>query len=198
MISKVDICNKALGLIGAKTISSLTEATEQARRCNAVYDFVRQEVLRDHQWGFAGIIDTLAQISNETVPGWDYLYIYPATCLKMRKVFENTEDTNPDQVEWREILSPTTKQKAIVANISPAYAEYTLDVTDPNLFDAQFIGALALRIAAEVAHPLKGSTDMAKEMLGNYLAAVSDAKKNNAMEKNIPAKKKSSYIDARA
>jgi len=198
MISKVDICNKALNLLGTKSITSLTESSEQGRRCNMIYDSVRTTVLRDHHWGFAGITETLAQISDETVPGWDYLYKYPAKCLKIRKVFENTEDPKPDQVEWKEVLSQTSQQRAIAASISPAYAEYTYDVEDPNLYDPKFIDAFALKLAYELAHALIGSLDKAKEFFNAYLVSISDAKMHNAGEKNVPAKKTSSYLDARA
>ena len=44
MASVVNICNSALNLIGASTISALTEDTKNARLCNQRYEPVRNRV----------------------------------------------------------------------------------------------------------------------------------------------------------
>ena len=40
MASVVDICNSALNMLGASTITALTEDSKAARVCNQRYDFI--------------------------------------------------------------------------------------------------------------------------------------------------------------
>ena len=51
--TKVNICNEALNMIGAKSIQSFDENTENARRCASIYDSSRKALLRMHPWSFA-------------------------------------------------------------------------------------------------------------------------------------------------
>ena len=50
MASKVDIANFALNIIGATTISSLTENVKAATVINQRFDSVRDAVFRAHPW----------------------------------------------------------------------------------------------------------------------------------------------------
>ena len=61
MPSVVDICNEAMDLLGAATITSLTENSKEARLCNRRFDTVRDTVLRSHNWNCAITRATLAQ-----------------------------------------------------------------------------------------------------------------------------------------
>ena len=50
MNSQVEICNAALLSIGADTITSLTEDSDEAAFMNARFEAVRDAVLRAHPW----------------------------------------------------------------------------------------------------------------------------------------------------
>ena len=50
MASVVNMCNSALNLLGASTISSLTEDTKNARLCNQRFTPIRDRVFRSHNW----------------------------------------------------------------------------------------------------------------------------------------------------
>ena len=50
MASVVDICNSALNLLGASTISALTDDTKNARLCNQRYEPIRNRIFRSHSW----------------------------------------------------------------------------------------------------------------------------------------------------
>ena len=53
MPSVVDICNEAMDLLGAATITALTENSKEARLCNRRFETVRDAVLRAHTWNVA-------------------------------------------------------------------------------------------------------------------------------------------------
>ena len=48
MPSVVDICNEAMDLLGAATITALTENSKEARLCNRRFETVRDAVVRAH------------------------------------------------------------------------------------------------------------------------------------------------------
>lgn len=197
MTTQVGICNRALNYLATKTISSINEAVEQAIRCNLIYDDVRDSVLRDHEWQFATSITTLSELADETVPGWEYLYVYPTSCLKVRRVFDDNESSKPEEIEFREVRSPDTSQRAIVCNSNPAYCEYTHKVTDTTQYDPKFVEAFALKLASELAKSLTGNMDVGIKLLQLYNVALSDAKRLNKEEQNYDTRGDSTYLEAR-
>ena len=48
MASQLGICNRALIILGAETINSLSENTKNAKLCNEIFDDVRDELLDEH------------------------------------------------------------------------------------------------------------------------------------------------------
>ena len=50
MASVVSMCNSALNLLGASTISALTDDSKNARLCNQRYEPIRDRVFRGHAW----------------------------------------------------------------------------------------------------------------------------------------------------
>ena len=62
MASKVEIMNLALRGLGALSIASPTEDSENARKMNAIYDLELRSLLRDHPWSFAKKEDSLSQL----------------------------------------------------------------------------------------------------------------------------------------
>lgn len=197
MISQVDICNLALTHIGKASISSLDEASEPARKCKLIYSISRDAVLRASTWKFATKVEALAEISGETLLGWDYLYKEPSTCLFVRKIYNEATVGLPDPQEFKQLLSPLTSQKAIAAKIEQAYAEFTNRVTDPNLYDTSFIKALSYLLASELAQPLTGDLAMGKRMLDVYSVMIDEAQLTNGSEGFVKQQRTSSYLDAR-
>ena len=90
MASVVNICNSALNLIGASTISALTEDTKNARLCNQRYEPVRNRVFRSHNWNCLVKRVQLAQNSTAPAIEYDYAYALPSDCLRVLKVHNGT------------------------------------------------------------------------------------------------------------
>ena len=70
MASIVDICSNALRKIGVAPITALTDDSDAARLCNALWPEQRDTVLRDHPWNFAQRRAALALLV--TAPTWKY------------------------------------------------------------------------------------------------------------------------------
>ena len=109
-LSDVDICNLALSLINQKSITSLGDLNELARKCKLWYDPSRREILEECDWTFArrvfklnligeatGVADfpdwAAATAANPTLVDhnavfpWAFIYKYPANVLFVHKVY---------------------------------------------------------------------------------------------------------------
>jgi hypothetical protein len=194
--SKTDICNMALSRIGTKTISSIDDTTSvEAKRCSLEFDPIKESVLRDFNWNFATMIELLAEVSGVTVPGWDYVYMYPENCLSIRKIYIEDE-VWLKQKPYRVIGASTASSSYILFNQEDAYIEYTANISDTTRFDASFVDALTWRLSAVLAQALRTGTDVTK-LTQMYQYSLSKAQTNSAMEEINIQPKSCKYIDAR-
>jgi len=69
-MENVDWCNQSLIALGQSTITTLTDDNENARRCNALYATVRDDLLVKHPWNFAIKRATLVSITTLSVDEW--------------------------------------------------------------------------------------------------------------------------------
>ncbi len=75
MPSVVDICNEAMDLLGAATITALTENSKEARLCNRRFSTVRDATLRSHSWNCAIARADLA--ADSTAPSFGFANQFP-------------------------------------------------------------------------------------------------------------------------
>lgn len=199
MATQVQICNLALSRIGQRTIAAISDSSENARKLTAVYDYILESVLRDCDWNFATKIEALVAVDDEDdlEIEWDYVYEYPSDCIKVRRVFSEStyDEEEPDQ--FRVVLNDDDDAKLIVCDLDDAYVEYTLNITDPTLYDSKFVDALAWRLAAEITPSLTGDKKSGADLMGEYYRVISEAQRINYSENYHPKPKTSTFIDAR-
>lgn len=188
-----DICNMALNHIGKGTVTSVDDRNELGRTLKIHYDLQRQMLLTEYTWGFARRTEKLALLDKE-IPGWDYVYAYPNTCLMVRQVFnrETGDKRNP-----YDIVNLNDNTKAIVCNLADAYIHYTYDAKDVELFSPDFKQALSYFLAGSIAVPLAGSATLAGQMKNEGAALLNQAKTRMAQERNGSYDYVSSYVRGR-
>lgn len=196
-ISKVQICNMALSHIGGGRISSLDENSEKARQLNLNYDNCLETVLRAFPWNFARKIEILA-LTDDSTPGWRHVYQYPPNCANLLRIFhERYARKNDDcfKVEFSVFTNGT--EKFIATDLEEAYAEITMRITNPTLYDPAFVKAFSYLLAAEICNAISGNAQKAEEMMQKYSYAVNEAKYAGANESNAPYKWPNSFIKGR-
>ena len=155
--TKVSICNEALSLIGAKSILSFDENTENARRCASIYDSTRKALLRMHPWSFAKKRAQLAPVTTHPTFGYGYAFPLPANFVRVISVgIENYE------IEGRHILADTD-----LINL-----QYVSDQDNEELWDSLFVECMVLYLVHKLAKPITGSqaeSDSAWQKLNNML-----------------------------
>lgn len=182
--SAVSIANRALQILGAGTITALTDDTERARVLNVAYEPVRDAELGRRRWRFAIKRDSLAALA--TTPDSDYLYEfqYPGDCLK---IIEGGDIRSmADLTDYRSGASAivSVEGRKILTNLTaPLAIRYLARITDVSLFSAPFCEALSARLAYECCSRITESNVKEEACLRRYNFAIREAVQANAFER---------------
>lgn len=169
MASKIEIINHALALLGASRISSLSELTHEATIMSTVYETVRDDLLRSHNWNFAIKRTSLAKLSETPAFEFKAYFQLPTDCLR---VIKTNDETAPYKIEGRKLATDENAVKI----------KYIRNDTVESEYDAQFVTTFAAALALESvpALPAKGSLF---QSLGNlYMVRLERAQAMNAIE----------------
>jgi hypothetical protein len=195
--SEVDICNLAIRRVGGNTIQELNPSGSlESRLCNGLFDFARDGTLRDVDWGFARRQALLAELTD-TITGYDFVYKYPSDCITAREIYNSAKSNDDDLIDFIISLSSDGLQKVILTDEPTAELIYTKKVTNPALFDSMFVDALAYRIAADLAIPLRGDATIQQSFARAYGQAIGSAKATTLNERSKRPSEGSSFSDAR-
>lgn len=197
--TQVEIINIALGHLKQRPITAITDLSVQAQVANLYYESARKETLRGHDWSFATVAEDLALVANYTpTDNWFYAYAYPANCLALWHVYNNGTVNKTSGDDFRVLYDPTNGQKVVVSNTEDGIGEYTYDLSDTSMYDANFVTAFAYRLAADMAPQLTGDDNVAKGFIALFNNAISEAERFSAYENTqVKEATRSSYEDAR-
>lgn len=195
-MTSTDICNLALAYLAKGRITSLTQNTEEARQCSMHYDHCRKLLLRSYRWGFARRIEKLA-LSALTIPGWEFVYGYPADCLIVRFVFEK-EGAAKKEVDLNQFdISDVDGVKVICTDVEQAWCEYTEDVVEVAKMTEEFIEALARYLAASMAMVITGNGELMNTNYQLMQAALNQAQVEAAREREQKPQWPKEYAEVR-
>jgi hypothetical protein len=204
--SQTEIVNIALAHLKQRKIANLTESSVQAVEANRCYETARRETLRSHDWGFATVVKALVLNATYAVSStgiyagkWLYAYTYPSNAVAVWHVYSESTADKDNGEQFRIIYDPDHNQRIILTDCYQALGEYTFDVQDTTMFDANFVTAFACRLAFDMAPNLTGDDQVAGEMLKLFNMAISEAERMSSYEAYDDSRKKttSTYEDIR-
>lgn len=168
--SNVSIANRALTLLSADRINSLTSDTsEQARKISAIFDSTRDSLLEEHNWNFARKERTLSLLDETpTMDTYTKVYQLPADCIRVIRL-------------EGEIAFDIYGNK-LYTNSDDPRIEYIAKETDPTKFSAGFVRAFSSRLAAELAFGITQSATMAQQMDAVAVRDLKEAKWSDGQE----------------
>ena len=146
MSSDTDIANRAMRLLKANRITSLTDGSNNANAANDVFTEVRDDLLRAHAWNFATKRQKLAQSS--TAPTFEFDNAYPLPSDWIRTVSVHDNDAGAGTVLYRE--EEVDDQGVILSSADELWIRYVYRVTDPNRMAADFRTAFAFELALAI------------------------------------------------
>ena len=191
MASIVDIANNALNILGASTISSLTEDTKNARICNQRFENVRNRVFRGHPWNC--LIKRVQLAQNSTAPVIEYTYAYalPSDFLRCLKIHNGTTDSVASNLDFK------VEGKNIVTDEATVYLVYIAKDTDPNNYDSYLYEVLGYQLAADIAYGITNNATLAKNLLVDADEKLREARFVDATENSTDTVEANEFTDAR-
>jgi len=182
MPSVVDICNEALDLLGAATITALTQNSKEARLCNRKYAPIRDAVLRAHPWNIAVTRKELAQDATAPDFGFTFQYTLPTEpfCLRVLSFFDS--NVNSDIAAYDSNVMYKIEGRKVLSNEGTCRIIYIGRVEDTEQYDSLLSSAIAHRLAAEIAYAITGSGTITQTMNALYEQRLREAKSIDAME----------------
>lgn len=189
MASKVEIANRALQILGAKRIVSLTEDSRNARAINAAFEPVKRAELRKHPWSFAITRAQLAADATAPLFTKSNSFPLPSNCLRL---------LSPDpEVNYNDLDYNIEGRSIITNESSPLNVRYIYDVTDPNIFDTLFRESLAAKLAEQLCEEITQSNTKVATAAAFYKDAIADAKRTNAIEKTAEMPPEDTWVTIR-
>jgi hypothetical protein len=203
--AQVDIVNMALGHLKCRKIASMSENSVEAVAANEYWDPARRLTLAGHDWEFATVTKLLALSATYPTQGpndlydarWTYAYATPANALAVWHIYsEQTKDKSVGE-DFRSVYDDTNNQLIILTNCADAYGEYTFDLSDTTLWNANFVDAMSLILAAKMAPQLTGDDSIGDSLLKKGLIATSEAERMSSYESKVTETKSSDYENFR-
>ena len=191
MASTVDICNSALNLLGASTISALTDDSKNARLCNQRYEPIRNRVFRSHAWNCLHKRVQLAQNSTAPVVEYSYAYALPSDCLRILKVHNGTTDSIASSIDYK------LEGRNIVTDEGTIYAIYIALITDPNEYDVYLQESISHQLAADICYAVTNNATLAKNYMERADERLREARFIDATENALGTVESSEFTDAR-
>lgn len=158
-VSKTSLVNKALTLVGANAITSITDDTNNARVVNRVYEIALKSILGECRWTFATTRTTLS-VSADTL-AWYHtdegnLYVRPSNVVR---IF----GTNDDDAVWRE------EGDYIISDTAGLGIKYVYYHDDPSKYPSAFLEAFIDKLCTDICFMILNSASKAEAFLQKYI-----------------------------
>jgi len=191
MASVVNMCNSALNLLGASTISALTDDTKNARLCNQRYEPVRNRVFRSHAWNCLHKRVQLAQNSTAPVVEYDFAYALPSDCLRVLKIHNGTTDSIATNLDYK------IEGRNIVTDIDTIFLIYIALDTDPNNYDTYLRESISHQLAADLCYAITNNATLANQYMSRADERLREARFIDATENSLGIVEANEFTDAR-
>lgn len=192
MPSQTSIVNRALTHLGEPSITHIDDAIERARTMKALWDGARDSLTASHRWSFAMTRASLAALVETPVWGFDYLYQLPSGCLRLDYVNDLWVWSGETHGAWQ-----VEQGKIATSLAAPLLIRYVAQATDPGLYPPIFAEALAAKLAEEAAARQTESNPKRQLAMARLEAALSEAKRVNAIENPPEIRPLGSWLAAR-
>lgn len=147
MASEIDICNLALGRLGAERITNLDNAqTPNEQLCQLFYPVARDMMLESRDWSFL-MKRTALTTPNPVPPEWGYgqSFSLPSDVYRVIDCRRDTFDGQPSSFEWRKELNE------ILCDTDIVYIRYISRDVAAASYSTLFVMAVSTMLASLMA-----------------------------------------------
>lgn len=147
-VTAIDLCARALSLLGTPPIQAFTEDSDAAQLCANLYTGLVENLMSLHPWRFCRKKRQLARLVDAPVSEWTYAFQLPSDRMG-----------NPDTVFASEAVGAAeqTSFEIIGAHLLTEEEEIWVDYAyraDEDVFPPYFQALVVAALAADLAFPL--------------------------------------------
>ena len=142
----LDICSRALILIGAEPISSFDDGTTEATVAVNMYEDVVQAALVNSRWRFATNQKIINRLTDAPTGRYDHAYQLPTDMIMLHGATENG-NLIEYQVYGDKLFSDTTETDTVIVD----YSFRASEVDFPSYFTLSVEFSLAIIFATSIA-----------------------------------------------
>ena len=166
MASKVELCNTVLTELGASTITALSDSTEEAIKCNTLFDVLAKQVMSEGSWTSTIRRAELARITSTPSFGYSYIFQLPEDpkCLKVLNINDVSAD-EPFEIEDDKLLT----------DLSTCKIRYIAYLTDTEDWDIYLEKAFLAKLKASLSYTITGSGTNTEKLELLYEKLMSDS-----------------------
>ena len=184
----LDICSRALILIGADPISSCDDGTTEATVAVNMYEDVAQSALVNTRWRFATNQKVLNQLSAEPTGRYDLAYQLPSDLLMLHAVTVN-DNLIDYQMYGDKVFADTSTQDVVIAD----YSFRANEETWPSYFTLAVEFSLAIIFATSIAR----DANLASLMTARAEATMAKARTMDSQQQTTRKLVTSRFLTAR-
>lgn len=196
-MNKLQLCNIALSKIGSFSIKSLSEKSEEAKKCNTFLDHVISASLEETNWPCSNKLVVLTLDADYVPFKYNYSYVYPDGALCIRRITCEAEVPSAGPLEYI-ITNNEYDELRIQTNVDSAYAEITLINSSVENLPPTLIEAISCRLAAELAVPIANNYNLREHMMKMYNTYLPRARVVAANQQRKAIAQNNKYRDARS
>lgn len=180
MLTKIEIINLALGILGCDPVTSLESTEQNAQTMSRFWPLVYGRELRQYDWNFSRKTVALA-LAPDTVklPPYRFIYVYPANVLDLLSVGNEAEIRGN---EFEIFAASDNSCKYIATDVQNAMAKYISSAEEPNLWPFDFAACLIYGLAAMTAWKITGNDKLVSYAEAKYAESVAAARLSNRRE----------------
>ena len=190
-MQRSEISNLILSKLGEEDgLTDPDETGKAARSINAVWNSVRDTVLRVHLWNFATARTQMTPLSAAPSHGFSYAYALPTDFLRLDLAKLLPRNVRTDfQLEG--------SRRLLTNDAGPVDLVYIRRVEAEGDWDPLFVEAFASRLAWQIALKVTGDRQIKREAWQEYTVALREAKGVDGQENPAEPPLDSSWITAR-
>ena len=166
-LSKFDICNQALVLVGANTISSFSQNTTESIVANQLYETTLEDMLTKCRWRFASKQAQLSKNSTNPDARYESSYALPTDAVIVHTVTVGDNVIIYDRYGQNLFTNPTSSDTVI--------ADYTFQPSE-SIFPPYFTKVLVFELASLFAGAIPRNDDLANLYAARAVAQMQQAK----------------------
>ena len=186
--SALDICSRALILIGADPISSFDDGSTEALVCVNLYEDIVRTSLTNTRWRFSTNQKILNRLTNEPTGRYDQAYQLPSDNIMVHALTVN--DNNIDyQLYGDKAFAHTSTADVVIA-------DYTFRTTEIN-FPSYFTIAVEFSLAVILATSIARDASLAQLMTVRADGAMAKARSLDSQQQTTRVLETTRFLTAR-